>query len=436
MVSSPENANKTAINETKPFENGSTTNGITSQQQFEMSKSDEDSLFKLMTECDFASTNADQFVERLQTELLALDTSNIESIINSEENTLKLIDMLDHAVDEIEKLDKRLKEYEDKISAVGDAVRIVGERDNVIQLQQNNQHALLELLDSMMSSLEFSSADKQLLNECDLSSIQKVERCVIAANLLMDILETDLPTGLKKMKAYEDQKKFLEHLKIKFCNSAYNHLKNAIGHSTNKHLESYKIVDNSLNALPAHKQIHDELNVFKELMPWIHRSKCSFTDHEQRKAYFSDIKQNYVETVKQLYLRELIPFCNCAKATIAKHERPKTTASMENLKGSLIRSLDKSHASDVFSIRVDQQTKETLKMVFIKLLNQLSAAVQNEQTFCQEFFNIKVSRIDESMVSNSSSVNNQPPQLSRELSNVSQSSNGTKQTAVESKNDL
>ena len=115
--------------------------------------------------------------------------------MNSEENTIKLIAMLDGAIVEIEKIDKRLKEYEDKISAVGDAVRIVGERDNVIQQQQNNQHSLLELLDTMMTSLEYPMEYKKLLNECDLSSFQNVEKCVIAAYYLMDVIETDLPNG-------------------------------------------------------------------------------------------------------------------------------------------------------------------------------------------------------------------------------------------------
>ena len=57
---------------------------------------------------------------------------------------------------------------------------------------------------------------------------------------------------------------------------------------------------------------------------------------------------------------------------------------MENLK--FMRSLDKNHSGDFFSIKIDQSTKETLKMVFIKLMNQLSVSVQNEQVFCQEFF--------------------------------------------------
>ena len=39
-----------------------------------MSKSDEESLFKLMHECDFASMSSDNFIEKLQTELVQLDT--------------------------------------------------------------------------------------------------------------------------------------------------------------------------------------------------------------------------------------------------------------------------------------------------------------------------------------------------------------------------
>lgn len=44
------------------------------KQHYEISKTDEDSLLKLMSECDFASSSAEKFIERLQDELLKLDT--------------------------------------------------------------------------------------------------------------------------------------------------------------------------------------------------------------------------------------------------------------------------------------------------------------------------------------------------------------------------
>jgi hypothetical protein len=119
--------------------------------------------------------------------------------MNSEENTLKLIEMLDTAVEEINKIDKRLKDYEEKISAVGDAVRIVGERDNVIQLQQNNQHGLLDLLENMMIMLDFSADDIKVLNECDLSSDKKIEKCTSIANDLLEKIEAEFPIGILKL---------------------------------------------------------------------------------------------------------------------------------------------------------------------------------------------------------------------------------------------
>jgi hypothetical protein len=150
--------------------------------------------------------------------------------MNSEENTLRLIEMLDEAGKEIDKIDDRLKTYEDKISAVGEAVRIVGERDNVIQLHQNNQHMLLDVLEGLVSSLDFESELKDILLESNFSSYGNITRCVSAANNLMDIIESDIHIGLRGLKAYDEQKRTLESLKIRFANNSYQHLKNIIGH--------------------------------------------------------------------------------------------------------------------------------------------------------------------------------------------------------------
>ena len=81
--------------------------------------------------------------------------------------------------------------------------------------------------------------------------------------------------------------------------------------------------------------MQDQLNVYRDLMPLLHRSGCAFNDNDQRKTYFNDIKQNYIETVKQLYLRELVPFCTCAKARIGKQDKPKASKDFFILKLSI-----------------------------------------------------------------------------------------------------
>ncbi len=90
-------------------------------------------------------------------------------------------------------------------------------------------------------------------------------------------------------------------------------------------METYKIVENSLTALPPHKQIHEDLISFKELMPWIYKSSCYFNELDQKKLYYNDLKDNYIETVRQLYLREIIPFCTCARAKLIKLDKPKAS---------------------------------------------------------------------------------------------------------------
>ncbi len=47
-------------------------NGLVQKEDF--SNTDEESLLKLMHECDFASSNAESFIEKLQIELVHLDT--------------------------------------------------------------------------------------------------------------------------------------------------------------------------------------------------------------------------------------------------------------------------------------------------------------------------------------------------------------------------
>lgn len=40
--------------------------------------------------------------------------------------------------------------------------------------------------------------------------------------------------GLKQMRAYEEQINLLERIKLKFCNNAFNQLRNVINHSVSE----------------------------------------------------------------------------------------------------------------------------------------------------------------------------------------------------------
>jgi hypothetical protein len=52
----------------------------------------------------------------------------------------------------------------------------------------------------MTGMLEFPLEHMKVLNECDLSSKRKIEHCAQVANNLLEIIESEIPTGLRKMK--------------------------------------------------------------------------------------------------------------------------------------------------------------------------------------------------------------------------------------------
>ena len=78
-----------------------------------MSEKEEKDLLRLMSQCDYAVTHADRFVEDLQKQLNLLDGANIQSIMASEESVLKLMDMLAEAVRHVEMLETRLDGYDE-----------------------------------------------------------------------------------------------------------------------------------------------------------------------------------------------------------------------------------------------------------------------------------------------------------------------------------
>jgi hypothetical protein len=130
----------------------------------------------------------------------------------------------------------------------------------------------------------------RVLAECDLKSKSKIDKCVKAAKALLRTIESNVPAGLNKMKAYEEQKKFLENLKFKFGSTCAQHIKNAIGVAVNRHIEANAIVDNSLKDLPSHRLIYDELIQYKELMPWLAQSGVFGSEQNRVKFHYDDVK--------------------------------------------------------------------------------------------------------------------------------------------------
>lgn len=125
----------------------------------------------------------------------------------------------------------------------------------------------------MKTQLDVSEDEIRVLKECDLTTSVKINKCVKAANsLLKSIDSASVPPGLMKMKAFEEQKRYLENLKQVFSTTSTTYIKNSIASSFNQHSNLYKEIENKL---PSHKGIYDQLIMFKDLVPWLHKSSVN-----------------------------------------------------------------------------------------------------------------------------------------------------------------
>ena len=194
-----------------------------------------------------------------------------------------------------------------------------------------------------------SEEDLRVLRDCELKTSVKVNKCVKAANLLLNALSSNLPSGLTKMKAFDEQKMQLEDLKKRFCESSSSYIKNSITFLFNQHSSNLqnKLTDNSLVTLPPHKSIFDELIMFKELIPWLYNACIGLNSQQPNK--FDEVKnvsyklkvlefktiflffKAYIAAAKQSYTNEIIPFCSIARSSILKQEKTKQSNNLAHI---------------------------------------------------------------------------------------------------------
>jgi hypothetical protein len=89
-------------------------------------------------------------MEHLSEELSQLDQGNIHSLMGSELQITQLLEHLDQAVMEIEKMETRLDVYDTLLSSVRDNMGKLGSQYSVILLQNANLKALCKEVEQLV----------------------------------------------------------------------------------------------------------------------------------------------------------------------------------------------------------------------------------------------------------------------------------------------
>ncbi|XP_078603079.1 exocyst complex component 1-like [Branchiostoma floridae x Branchiostoma japonicum] len=349
---------------------------------------EEADLEKLISQCDFAVSNAEAFTEQLSKDLSMLDGANIHSIMASEEQVKNLMKLLEVSETEINRIEKRLERYEGLLEGVREQMEQMKGKDTLIQMQNTNYKKLLSTLDTLVGQLDLSPGHVKALHEGDLSNPSHILDCTSAAEALQQAMGVQLHPGLCKMQAVREQQKMFEKLRSSFARRLAAHLNSVFvqqGQDMGETL-SHHALDPTL---PKHYSSHRDLMPYAELMLWLKGADITS---------FHQLAQVYTSNLKRLYDREIKDFLEAAKAILGTKPSAVDSKKFGKLMGST-ESLGKSSGSKMRSSSLldiadhkgsnpDITDRAKFERVLNSIMSELEPVCMVEQDFIIKFFHL------------------------------------------------
>lgn len=331
-----------------------------------ITEKEQEDLKRLMDGCEFAISNAEGFMEILARDLSLLDGENVQCVLASEEQVGTLMEQLETAINEADKLENQLNIYDEILIHVRDTMKKMKDKNSMISVINQNNQVLMDELENVVTKLDLPIEYQQVLDDADFQSTESLAFAVKAANALKIAMNSDINKALLQMTAIQEQRKKFEKYKEKFSRSLSRQLNNLFIHYGNHKGESDRNVEGLI--LPQHNGVHRELYPYTELMHWV---------KVMDKKMYDSLKDVYTTSLGKLYDRDLRGLFNSARDKIGAY----TVTSPTTLIG-----LDREFWT------LDTSTADRLKYetVLEQVLTQLEPVFLQEQLFCVKFFQLNV----------------------------------------------
>ncbi|KAK4883341.1 hypothetical protein RN001_006660 [Aquatica leii] len=331
---------------------------------------EQEDLNRLMTDCEFAISNAEAFMEVLARDLSLLDGENVQSVLASESQVETLMDQLETAINEADKIEERLDSYDEILKHVRDAMEKMEKKNSMISIANKNNLHLLKELEMVVKQLDLPRKHQDILDDADLTNNQGLKSAIEAGNALRDAMNSQLDPALLRMAAVQEQKKRFEKYKDKFSRSICRQLNNLFIHYGNDKGESEKSTDGLV--LPQHSSVHKELIMYSELMHWIKVM--------DRKAY-DGLRKVYTDSLGKLYDRDIRNLFEIGKEKIISTSQVATP-----IKTSALLGLDR----EQWTIDTTANERYHYEATLEQVLSQLEPICLQEQQFCVSFFQLDI----------------------------------------------
>ncbi|KAL1397782.1 hypothetical protein pipiens_009481 [Culex pipiens pipiens] len=364
---------------------------VESEDFHALTEKEETNLGKLIGECDYAISNAELFMEQLGKNLQELDGANIQSVLASEKQVDALMDQIETAILEAEKVEKRLDDYDEILCHIRDTMEKMGEKNQMIEIANTNNVKLLQELEKVVSQLDLPHVHQLALSDTDLTP-KGLPAAIAAGKALQTAMNSDIDPALLRLTAVQDQRKRFEKWKAKFSQTVSRHLNNLFIHLGNLGDSQSPHSGTDIN-LPKHNSVHRELSAYAELMHWMKAM--------DRKAYDALIKV-YTSSLSKVYDRDIRLFFEAAKQSISV----KRFGSREDLNSSSMSNKlklgqpSKQPVSQPYGILginrelwgpgAEPVERQKFDSILEKVLAELEPVALSEQHFCIAFFQLDV----------------------------------------------
>ncbi|KAI4458170.1 sec3/syntaxin-related [Holotrichia oblita] len=333
-----------------------------------ITEKEQEDLNRLMSDCEFAISNAEAFMQVLSRDLSLLDGENVQCVLASEVETL--MEQLEMAINEVTKIETRLDTYDEILCHVRNSMENMEKKNSMIAIANRNNTLLLKKLENIVSQLDLPKKHQTTLENPDFSTPENIRLAIEASKALKDALNADIEPALLDMAAVQEQKKYFLKYKDRFSYSLNRQLNNLFIHYGNHKGETLRNNDNF--SLPQHNAIHKELQAYTELMHW--------TKAMERKAY-EHLRSLYTESLGKLYEKDIRKLFDVAREAIGV-----TSGTVLPMKNQALLGLD----SDQWTTEPNTVQRDNFESTLDNVLSQLEPVCLQEQQFCVSFFQLDV----------------------------------------------
>ncbi|KAG6545685.1 hypothetical protein Mapa_012870 [Marchantia paleacea] len=203
------------------------SSGVTVEREM-VSKAEEDDMEALLGTYVLGIDEAEAFSERLKRELTALEAANVHAILESEPLVEEVLQQLDAATTSVEDMDEWLGIFNVKLTHMREDIESIESRNNRLEMQAQNNTALVEELNKLLERLRVPSEYANLLTTGafeEAAMPANVEACDWLTQALRGLEPPFLDPVYANMRAVRDKRAELEKLKATFVRRASDFLK-------------------------------------------------------------------------------------------------------------------------------------------------------------------------------------------------------------------